>query len=52
MGVMSSMYQLQGNSTREVVVGALATGRGCIHVEAEREGEKSMGFMGGMEGRK
>jgi hypothetical protein len=44
---MSSMYQLQGNSTNVLAVGVDGVGRGFIQVEAGRWGEKSMGWMGG-----
>jgi hypothetical protein len=54
MGVMSSMYQLQGTQTRGrrsafPSVSALA-GIGCIQVEAGWE--KSMGWSGGRRGAK
>lgn len=52
MGVMSSMYQLHGNSTSEAVVGAGAVGRGTIQLDADTEGEKSIGWMGGVGVRK
>ena len=49
---MSSMYQLQGSSTRVFEVGGAGVGRGFIHDDADTEAEKSMGFMAGREGRK
>lgn len=52
MGVMSSMYQLAGSSARVLAVGEAGVGRGFIQVDAERWGEKSMGVMAGVLGRK
>jgi hypothetical protein len=49
---LSSMYQLQGNSTRVFSVGGKGEGSGFIHVVAETSGEKFIGWMGGVEGRK
>jgi hypothetical protein len=52
MGVISSIYQFAGSSTKVVEVGARGFGSGFIQVEAERWGEKSMGVMVGVLGRK
>jgi hypothetical protein len=46
------MYQLHGNSTSVFSVGGAGSGRGFIHVDAETLGEKLIGWMGGVEGRK
>jgi hypothetical protein len=46
------MYQFAGNSTSVVEVGEAGAGSGFIQVEAERCGEKSMGVMVGVCGRK
>ncbi len=46
------MYQLQGNSTSVFEVGGAGGAKGFIHDDAETSGEKSMGVMGGCEGRK
>lgn len=46
------MYQLQGISIRDLAVGGVVGPRGCIHVDAGVEGEKSMGSMRGPAGRK
>jgi len=45
--ILSSIYQLQGNSTSVFSVGGADSGRGFIHVEAETSGEKSIGLIGG-----
>jgi hypothetical protein len=49
---LSSMYQLHGNSTSVFSVWGKGEGSGFIHVVAETSGEKLMGWMGGVEGRK
>jgi hypothetical protein len=38
------MYQLHGISTSVLGVRGAGGGSGCIHEEAETEGEKSIGF--------
>jgi hypothetical protein len=48
---MSSIYQLQGISTRVLDVGGRGLRSGCIQVDAGLEAEKSMGFIGGAAGR-
>lgn len=50
--ILSSMYQLQGSSTRVFSVCGRGEGNGFIHVVAETPGEKLIGWMGGVEGRK
>jgi len=49
---LSSIYQLHGNSTSVFSVGGAGAGSGFIHVVAETSGEKFIGVMGGLEGRK
>lgn len=46
--ILSSMYQFPGSSTRVFLCGGSGFGRGCIHVLAERCGEKSIAVMGGL----
>jgi hypothetical protein len=52
MGVMSSIYQLHGISTRVWGVLAAGIGRGFIQVEADLEGEKSMALGSDIRGTK
>jgi hypothetical protein len=52
IGVISSIYQLQGISTRVSGVLAAGRGRGFIQVEAEFQGEKSMAVGSGILGMK
>lgn len=44
---LSSMYQLQGNSTSVFCVAGAGAGRGFIQDEADRWGEKSTLGIGG-----
>jgi hypothetical protein len=52
MDGLSSIYQLHGNSTSVFSVGGAGSGSGFIHDFAETSGEKLIGLMGGVEGRK
>ena len=49
---LSSIYQLQGNSTSVFSVGDVGAGSGFIQDVAETSGEKFIGVMGGVAGRK
>lgn len=50
--VLSSIYQLAGNSTSVLLVGSSGLGSGFIQLIADTWGEKSMGWIAGVEGTK